>query len=247
VTVSALEGRRILVTRPRELAAGLAALIAGAGGEPVLFPAIEILDPEDAGAARAALDRVQEFNLAVFVSPSAVRKAFELLVRPWPARIRVAALGAGTRRALEARGVRDVVAPDEGADSEALLALPPLQQAAGARVLILRGAGGRELIGETLAARGARVEVVECYRRARPAPGAAPAGALDAVCANSGETLENLVALLGQARLRDTPLFVPNERVARRAREIGFAAVQVAGPGDAQVLARLLAYFGGAK
>jgi uroporphyrinogen-III synthase len=245
--VSDLGGRRILVTRPRELAGGLAARIAQAGGEPLLYPAIEIRDPEDEGAARAALGRVQEFDLAVFVSPSAVRKAFELLARPWPARTRVAALGAGTRRELEARGVREVVAPDEGADSEALLALAPLQQVAGARVLILRGAGGRELIGETLAARGARIEVVECYRRVRPAPGAAPEGGLDAVCANSGETLENLVVLLGHARLRDTPLFVPHERVARLAREMGFSAVLVAGPGDAQVLARLLAYFGGAK
>jgi len=247
VSALALAGRRILVTRPRELAQGLAALIAQAGGEPVLYPALEIRDPEDAGAARAALARLQEFDLAVFVSPSAVRKAFELLGTPWPTRVRAAALGAGTRRELEARGVASVVAPEDGADSDALLALAPMRQLEAARVLILRGAGGRELIGETLAARGAQVSVVECYRRARPAPGAAPAGALDAACANSGETLDNLVALLGLARLRDTPLFVPHERVARIAREMGFTAVEVAGPGDAQMLARLLAYFGGAK
>jgi uroporphyrinogen-III synthase len=247
VSALALAGRRILVTRPRELAQGLAALIARAGGEPVLYPALEIRDPEDADAARAALARLQEFDLAVFVSPSAVRKAFELLGTPWPARVRAAALGAGTRRELEARGVRGIIAPQDGADSEALLELAQLRRLEGSRVLILRGAGGRELIGETLAARGALVSVVECYRRARPAPGAAPAGALDAACANSGETLDNLVALLGLARLRDTPLFVPHERVARIAREMGFTAVEVAGPGDAQMLARLLAYFGGAK
>jgi len=247
VSAGALAGRRILVTRPRELAQGLAALIAQAGGEPVLYPGIEIRDPEDADAARAALARLQEFDLAVFISPSAVRKAFELLGAPWPARVRAAALGAGTRRELEARGVRGVIAPQDGADSEALLELAQLRRLEGSRVLILRGAGGRELIGETLAARGAQVSLLECYRRARPAPGAAPAGALDAACANSGETLDNLVALLGLAQLRDTPLFVPHERVARIAREMGFTAVEVAGPGDAQMLARLLAYFGGAK
>jgi uroporphyrinogen-III synthase len=245
--VSALAGRRILVTRPRELAQGLAALIAEAGGEAVLFPAIEIRDPHDAAAARAALGRLPEFDLALFVSPSAVRKAFELLARPWPTGPRIAALGEGTRRELEARGLRDIIAPQAGADSEALLAQPQLGNVDGWRVLILRGAGGRELLAAALAARGARVSSVECYRRARPAPGAMPAGALDAACANSGATLENLVALLGPARLRDTPLFVPHERVARIARAMGFAAIEVAGPGDAQVLARLLAYFGGAK
>jgi uroporphyrinogen-III synthase len=247
VSALVLAGKRILVTRPRELAQGLATLIARAGGEPVLFPALEIRDAEDAGAARAVLARLEAFDLAVFVSPSAVRKAFELRGAPWPARVRAAALGAGTRRELETRGVAGIIAPEDGADSEALLALAQMRGLERARVLILRGAGGRELLGETLAARGAQVSVVECYRRARPAPGAAPAGALDAACANSGETLDNLVALLGLARLRDTPLFVPHERVARMARETGFTAVEVAGPGDAQMLARLLAYFGGAK
>ena len=242
-----LAGRRILVTRPRELAQGLAALIAEAGGEPVLFPALEIRDPEDQRAARAALGRLEEYGLAVFVSPSAVRKALALLGRPWPARVRAAAVGAGTRRELEAHGIREVIAPADGADSEALLALPQMRHVQGMQLLILRGAGGRELLAETLTARGARVSAIECYRRVRPAPGAAPAGTLDAVCANSGETLENLVALLGHERLGAAPIFVPHERVARIARELGFAAVEVAGAGDAQMLARLLAYFGGAK
>ena len=247
MSAGGLAGRRILVTRPRELAQGLAGLIAGAGGEPVLYPAIEIRDAEDPAAARATLARLAQFDLAVFVSPSAVRKALELLGAPWPARLRAAALGAGTRRELEARGVASIVAPQDGADSEALLALAPLREVAGARVLILRGAGGRELIAETLAARGARVQIVECYRRARPVGAAVPAGTLDAVCANSGETLDNLAALLGLARLRAAPLFVPHERVAQRARDMGFTVVEIAGPGDAQMLARLLAYFGGAK
>lgn len=246
----ALEGKRILVTRPRGLAQGLAALIAGEGGEPLYFPAIEIRDPEDPAPARALLARLEEFDLAVFVSPSAVRKALELAAgRAWPPRLRLAAPGAGTRRELEAHGFRGVLAPAAQADSEALLALPALAQVAGANVLILRGAGGRELLGETLAARGARVQYAECYRRARPAPGAAPApeGSLHGICVGSAEALENLVALLGRERLAHTPLFVPHERVERVAREMGLGEAVLAGPGDAGMLAALVAYFGGAK
>jgi uroporphyrinogen-III synthase len=242
--VKPLAGRRILVTRPRELAAGLAALIAGAGGEPVLYPAIEIAEPEDIGPARALLSRAGTFDLALFVSPSAVRKAFALHAGPWPARI--GAVGEGTRRELLERGVREVLAPAEGADSEALLALPALQSMHGRRVLIVRGEGGRALLGETLAARGAQVCYAECYRRARPAA-APPAGALDGAGVSSGEALENLLALLGRDRLRGLPLFVAHERIARRARELGLQSPVLAGAHDARMLACMVAYFSGAK
>lgn len=239
-----LAGKRIVVTRPRELAGGLAALIAKARGEALLYPTIEIRDPEDAAPARALLARLQEFDLAVFVSPSAARKALELAAgRAWP---RVAAVGEGTRRELEQRGFRDVIAPSGQADSEALLALPELAQVTGFRVLILRGAGGRELLGETLAARGAKVEYAECYRRVRPAA-LPPDGRIDAVCVSSGEALANLVAMLGRERLEHTPVFVSHARVAAQAADLGLHRAMPAGPGDPEMLAALVAYFGGAK
>ncbi len=239
-----LAGKRIVVTRPRELAGGLAALIAQAGGEALLFPAIEIREPEDPAPARALLGRLQEFDLAVFVSPSAVRKALELTAgRAWP---RVAAVGEGTKRELERRGFRGVIAPSGQADSEALLALPEMAQIAGARVLVLRGAGGRELLGETLAARGAKVEYAECYRRVRPET-LPLEGRIDAVCVSSGEALTNLAALLGRERLEHTPVFVSHPRVVARAADLGLRRPVLAGPGDAEMIARVVAYFAGAK
>jgi len=241
-----LAGKRIVVTRPRELAQGLAALIAQAGGEPLLFPTIEIRDVEDPAAARALLARLHEFDLAVFVSPSAVRKAFELAAgREWPARLRVAAVGSGTRRELESRGLLRVIAPTGRADSEGLLALPEMAEAR--RVVIFRGAGGREWLGEALAARGASVEYAECYRRERPTAAPVPAGRVDAFCVSSGEALRNLVALLGRERVAQAPVFVPHERVAAAARELGLREPVLAGPADAEMLAALVAYFRGAK
>ena len=239
-----LAGRGIVVTRPRALAPGLAARIEGAGGRAILFPAIEIEDLPLPGV----LQQAESFDLAIFVSPTAVDKAARD-VRRWP---RVAAVGAGTRQALERRGISPVLAPQGEADSEALLALRELQQVAGRRVLIVRGQGGRALLGDTLAARGARVEYAECYRRARPKADVAPLlsswteGAIHAVTVNSGEALENLVALLGDAgavSLRATPLFVPHERVAASATCLGVRQVIVAGPADEQMVRRLVAYF----
>jgi uroporphyrinogen-III synthase len=232
-----LSGRAILVTRPRAQAAGLARLIEQAGGQVHLFPAIEIEDVP----APAALGRLGEFDLAIFVSPTAVAKVMPH-VRKLP---RVAAVGAGTRRQLEKHGVSDVIAPGTGADSEALLAVAELQKVAGLRIAILRGDGGRALLGETLTARGARVEHVTCYRRLRPQ---APArswrtGELAAVTVSSGQGLANLFEVLDAALLRSTPLFVPHARIAEQARELSAREVVLAGHSDEDMLAALVAYF----
>jgi uroporphyrinogen-III synthase len=234
---SELSGRNILVTRPRAQAAGLARLIEQAGGVAHLFAAIEIEDV----TPPPVLGRLHEFDLAIFVSPTAVAKAMPH-VRQLPC---VAAVGAGTRRELEKRGVRNVIAPSSGADSEALLAVSEMQQVKGKKVAILRGDGGRALLGETLAARGARVEHVTCYRRLPPqAPARAwRAGELAAVTVSSGQGLANLFEVLDAALLRATPLFVPHARIAEQARELSAREVVLAGHSDEDMLAALVAYF----
>jgi uroporphyrinogen-III synthase len=247
-----LAGRRVVVTRPRAQAAALARLIREAGGEAILFPTIEIADPVDAGPARALLDRLESFDWAIFVSANAAERGLALLGRPWPAKVRAAAVGAGTRRLLNERGLRDVIAPEGRADSEALLAVPELEAIRGRRVAIVRGEGGREVLRDALQARGAQVEYAECYRRVRPAADPAPLlsawarGEVHAVTVNSAEALSNLQAMLGEPGMRrvaDTPLFVPHPRVAEEARRLGIARVVVAGPGDGEMRAALVAYF----
>ena len=239
-----MKGKGIVVTRPRELARGLAAAIESAGGRAIVFPTIEI---EDAPPP-AALGRLDAYDLAVFVSPTAVQKVLAR-VEEWPERLPAAAIGAGSKRELERFGVRGVLAPDEGADSEALLNLPELQRVRGKRVVIFRGGAGRPLLGDALAARGAQVEYAECYRRvlpkADPALLLAQWPQVDAVTVSSSEGLDNFVTLVGASTVIAKPLFVPHERVAARAREHGAREVIVAGASDAAVLERLVAYFHG--
>jgi uroporphyrinogen-III synthase len=235
-----LRGRGILVTRPREQAAHLARLIEQAGGRAYLFPAIEIEDVPAPGA----LERLRDFDLAVFVSPTAVAKVMRH-VRAWPAELRAAAVGAGTRRELENRGITKVVAPQVGGDSEALLALPELQQCAGRRVVIFRGEDGRALLGDTLAQRGARVEYAACYRRTRPKIDVKTwqRGEIDAVTVSSAQGLANLFEMLDSAFLQATALFVPHPRIAGEARLRAVREVIVAGPSDDDMLDALVAYF----
>ena len=244
-----LGGRGVVVTRPRELAEPLAGAIARRGGRPVLFPAIAIeeLPPPE------TLRRATEFQLIVFVSPSAVRVALRALPH-WPSGVAAAAIGAGTRRELERHGVSGVIAPQGGADSEALLATAELADVSGKRVLIVRGEGGRAFLGNTLAARGARVDYAECYRRVRPAADAAPLigewqrGLIHAVSVSSAEGLDNFLAMTGgegRQWLAGTPLFVPHARIAGHARSQGMREVIVSGSGDDELVERLVAYFDG--
>ena len=239
MSASALEGKGIVVTRPRELAGALAAAIEQAGGKAILFPTIEIADAPPPEALR----RLDSYQLAVFVSPTAVQKVMARVGR-WPERLPAAAIGAGSKRELERHGVRQLLAPEEGADSEALLALPALQSMKGKRVVIFRGGAGRPLLGDALRERGAEVEYADCYRRILPKADPAPLLAQwHAVTVSSSEGLDNLVTLAGAARLASIPLFVPHVRVASRAREHGAQEVVVSGAADAAVLERLVAYF----
>jgi uroporphyrinogen-III synthase len=118
--------------------------------------------------------------------------------------------------------------------------------------VIFRGDSGRELLGEELAKRGALVEYAACYRRVRPAPAdlaRAWAGGVDAVTVSSGEGLANFLDMLGEeraAQLSRVALFVPHARIAEDARRRGLARTIVAGPGDAETAAALVAYFGDA-
>jgi uroporphyrinogen-III synthase len=236
-----LAGRGVLVTRPRELAQGLAKRVADAGGRAIVFPAIEIEPLPHCGP-------VGRYDAVVFVSPSAVHQGSRWL----GAGTKTLAVGAGTAGDLAKRGVKNVLYPTAGADSEALLELSELARVSGQHILIVRGQGGRSLLGDTLAARGARVEYAECYRRVRPRSDAAPllaawaAGELHAVTLNSGEALHNLLELVGDEgrhRLLDTPLFVPHARVAAQAAGAGAREVVVAGAGDDEMIERLVAYF----
>jgi uroporphyrinogen-III synthase len=249
-----LAGCRIVVTRPVLQAGSLAQAIRDAGGEPVLFPTIEIRDADDSAALDAVLSKLVDYHWAIFVSPNAVEKTFARNPS-WPASIRAAAVGPGTRAALEAHGVRDVLVPAERFDSESLLALPEFTVMQGSRCVIFRGNGGRELIATELAKRGVTVDLVECYRRVLPESEDAGVllarwaqGGIDAVTLTSSEGVRNFATMLGAPAkpcFARTPAFVPHARIAGTARQIGFVDVVATGPADAGLLDALSIRFGG--
>lgn len=248
-----LAGIGVLVTRPAGQSEQLAQLIRAEGGTPILFPGLEIEGLPEAEIARA-LDAIDTVDLAIFVSPNAARFGLAALARGASRRfaVRYAAVGPGTVAELKKAGVREIISPESGFDSEALLALLPLDEMAGKRVVIFRGNGGRELLSEALQSRGANVTHFACYRRKLP-PGdmrvllaLSESGGLQACVATSAEIVSNLFEMAGEAarsRLCQTPMFVPHARVAATAFAGGVRTLFVAGAGDIALMRALLSWF----
>lgn len=251
---SALAGRHIVVTRPAGQAIHLAEALVDLGAQPVLFPVLAIEDVADVTPILDTAIRLDQYDWTMFVSPNAVEKALAIILaqRQWPASVRVATVGHSSEAALAQYGIRDVVAPQERFDSEALLALPEFADVRGKSVVIFRGDSGRDLFGDTLKERGATVDYVTCYRRTRPARDPASLlklwseGRLDAMTVTSSEGLRNLYAMvgkLGQGWLKRTPTFVPHARIAEQAQALGLHNVVQTDPADAGLLAGLTDYF----
>ena len=229
-----LQGVRVLVTRPRDQAEKLALLIEDEGGEAIRFPVIEIAEPKDTQALLAVIDRLGQFGLAIFISPNAVNRSMNLILArlgTWPRNVRIACVGRGSARELKHFGAGNVIVPAGRFDSEALLALPELKQVTGSKIVIFRGEGGRELLGDTLKSRGAKIEYAECYRRTRPSADVTPLlqrwarDEIDIVSLTSVDGLHNLFDMLGptgQQRLSRTPIIVVSTRMAEICRELGF-------------------------
>lgn len=244
----------VLVTRPVNQSVRLTQRLHDLGAEVIAFPALAIVGPQRPEKLNQQLTEIEHYDWTVFVSPTAVQFGLTALRQIAPAsiaKINAAAVGAGTASALRTAGCRNVIVPESGADSEDLLAMPEFADLSGRRVLILRGEGGRELIADTLRARGANVDYAECYRRVCPATDPAPlvaalaAHRIHAVTVFSSETLDNLLRFCDSAApaLRALPLFVPHRRIAEHAKVLQFILPIATAPGESGVVAGLVEYF----
>ncbi|MGR9091478.1 MAG: uroporphyrinogen-III synthase [Gammaproteobacteria bacterium] len=249
-----LIGYAVLVTRPTRQAAGLCAALEAEGARAIRAPMIEIQPlVEQAGCARI-IDGIEHYEKAIFISRNAVEFGLAGLAARGRslAGIEVFAVGVGTAAELHAGGVEKVITPRDAFSTEGLLKLGGLQSAAvdRKRIVIFRGAGGREMLAETLAVRGAEVDYCEVYKRTVPdlkiadlladADVAAP----DIAVITSLEGATNLADKIdeeGLDLLFDMPLLVVGARMGREVGKLGFTnpPVIVDNPGDNDVIETL--------
>jgi uroporphyrinogen III methyltransferase/synthase len=182
-----LEGRRVVITRAAEDAAGLARRLAELGATPVVIPAIRI-EFTDPLALDAALRRLSAYDWVVFTSRNGVEAVFRRatgLTGP-----RVAAIGPATAAALRKRGVEPSLIPDRYV-TEAII--PALGEVRGLRILLPRADIAREALAAGLRERGAVVDEVAAYRTV-PAARSRPAlSDVDAVTFTSSSTVRGFL------------------------------------------------------
>jgi uroporphyrinogen-III synthase len=244
-----LDGVGVIVTRPARQAGAFAQKLGVLGARPIIFPAIVILPPDDRTSLDVAHRMLASNAAAIFVSANAAE--YGVPHTPWPAGVDAYATGPGSAAALTDLGVPGVAFPGERHDSEGLLALPGLCNVAGKRIAIFRGDGGRDLLGDTLRARGATVDFVTCYRRAPPTAGIEGLRAVlqareaHALTLTSSGGAQNFVAVLDDASraiVAALPSFATHPCIAATARALGLRAVDAAS-GDAGLTGALLQWF----
>ena len=253
-TAARWAGKCVWVTRPARQAAALCDAIETRGGEALAVPLLEILPPDAAEAAAVAecARSARAGDVFFFVSPNAVHHGWPLLRDAGlPAGVRFAAVGRGSQQALQDSGCAQVIAPDAGFDSEAVLALPAFcaEAVSGRTVFIVRGDAGRPVLGEVLRERGALVRYVPCYHRrlARaqdlsPVVARARAGTLHAAVLTSSEAARALTQVFSpqeQADIGALPFFCTHRRVMESARQAGVKTVHLAEAGDAGLILAL--------
>ena len=230
-----LSGWCVLVTRPHPQGERLVQTLEHLGARALHIPlmTIEPRVPENS----SLLADLGRYDKVIAISAAAVEQAFGY--RPRGAgSTRWYTPGAATAAALVHHGVKACY-PQTESTSEALLALPEMQDVRQQRILLLKGEGGRTLLAEELQRRGAHLDALDLYTRGRPAY---QAGYLErivqdagvgAMVATSGQLVHQLLEISVQPELLlGIPLLVPGVRVAGLARSGGFRRVQVMDAAD---------------
>ena len=245
---------RVIVTRPQAQAEPLTARLRAAGIDAVTLPLIEIAPAHDRRPLHSAWAALCDYTLVMFVSANAVQHFMQ--ARPhaaqWPPSLEAAAPGPGTACALRAAGVPPAALveprPGDAFDSEALWQRLHERDWQGRRVLVVRGENGRDWRAEQLRSRGAQVDFVAAYRRARPRLDASTRALLEAAVArprdhlwliSSSEAAANLRRLVPQADWTQAAAVAPHARIVASLRRLGFAEVVLV-PVDVAALAAVV-------
>ncbi len=199
-----LHGKRVVVTRARAQASGMARTLEALGAEVVELPAIRIESRIESSEVRAAIESLHVYALVCVTSPNGARLLFDAMEAAGRdaralSQAQVAAIGPGTARTLRERGVIADVVPERFV-AEALVEALAEMPIEGKPVLVARAAEARDVLPDALRDRGADVDVIALYETVReaPAPEAIEAAMhADYVTFTSSSTVKNFLEVTG--------------------------------------------------
>lgn len=245
----------ILVTRPSPAGEQLVDQLTALGMDACHTPLISFARGKDLDSLPHCLDKLGPGDMVVAASQHAVYYAQEALLQQgyaWPEEVAYFAIGKKTACALEEATGFPALYPEGREISEQMLKLPQLQHVAGKNIVILRGNGGRELLAQTLTARGAKVRFCECYQRVPVDYDGAELCerwrklSVNTLVITSGEMLQqvyNLAPERYRSWLLNLKLLVVSERLAEQAEDLGWLRCRVADNADNGALLRALQSF----
>jgi uroporphyrinogen-III synthase len=208
-----LEGLRVLVGRARRQAGALSSELRKFGADVLEIPFIEIRPPRSFKLLDTALKDLRTYDWLILTSVNGVDAMWQRLVKLRLTRkslkhLNVAAIGPATKKAIERRGLKVNVVPDEYIAESVVRSLRT--KVKGKRILLVRAKVARDVIPKELRKAGAEVDVVEAYETVAPASSRTrlrialkdPKRRPDVITFTSSSTVKNFVQLLGSTARR---------------------------------------------
>ena len=226
-----LHGIRVLVGRARHQAGALSSELRQLGADVLEIPFIEIRKPRSFRPLDSALKNLGGYDWLILTSVNGVEAMWARMEKLVPrstkrqadrfrrtgsaseraafirqTRLRIAAIGPATKKAIEERGLHVDVVPKEYVAESVVRRLR--RRVKGKQVLLVRARVARDVIPRELRKAGAHVDVVEAYetvvppssRRRLQAVLNDPKKRPDVVTFTSSSTVRNFVELLGSRR-----------------------------------------------
>lgn len=208
-----LAGVRALIGRARHQAGSLSTELRKLGAQVVEIPFIEIRKPRSFKPLDTALKNLGSYDWLILTSVNGVEAMWERLLKlglnKKPLRrLKIAAIGPATRKAIEDRGVKVHVVPKEYVAESVVRSLR--KQVKGKRVLLVRAKVARDVIPRELKKAGAEVDIFEAYETIVPKASRIRLRAAlrnsrsrpNVITFTSSSTVKNFVTLLGNAAHR---------------------------------------------
>lgn len=221
---AALAGTRVLVTRAEAQAAGLLLALETQGATAVLCPVIAI---EPIAVPLERMKQLDRYEWLVLTSANGVDRLLELLRQAevsLPPHLKVAAIGPETATRCRLAGIEPSLIPARFIAEDLAEALGRVITR-GARLLIARAAGSRDVLPKRLSGMGAIVHMLDTYR-AVPPPAlqerlAAVLPQVDLVTFTSSSTVRHFVGALAGPLPDQIAVACIGPITAASARELG--------------------------